>query len=219
MQIPCNDRGMRIDGDIPASFLEALRLGPGEPLRAGACARRTVTVLFSDLGGWTRLAAQLDAAALLALLNRYLGHVVPAIHAAGGYVDKFIGDGLMALFDGPSSDGALDAARGVLRGLAAFDRERAGELPLEATVGLHTGEVVIGGVGAAGRVDFTAIGETVNTAARVHGLCRRHGAAILVSDAAVAALRAPARYTLAVVDPAAQLKGLPAPVALHRLAP
>jgi adenylate cyclase len=123
------------------------------------------------------------------LTNLYLGLVVEAVETTGGYVDKFIGDAVMALWGAPLPDpdhaasaarGALRALGGVMRAKAAADRR--GEPSYAIKIALNTGPAVIGNVGAAKRYNYTAIGETVNVAARLESAlslrvrhCRRSG--------------------------------------------
>ena len=154
--------------------------------------RRIVTVLFADLRDSTPLAEDLPAEMMVELLNAYLGALARCVLAEGGMVDKFLGDGLMAVFGvlDDSGDGAGGAARAVVqmrRAVEALNDARAldGEETINFGVGIHTGEVVFGPVGLPGRSDYTAIGDTVNTAARLSGLCREYGVdAILSSETA-----------------------------------
>jgi adenylate cyclase len=155
--------------------------------------RRIVTVLFADLRDSTPLAEDLPAETMVELLNAYLGALARCVLAEGGMVDKFLGDGLMAVFGvlDDSGDGASGAARAVLqmrRAVQALNdaRAAAAEEPVSFGVGIHTGEVVFGPVGLPGRSDYTAIGDTVNTAARLSGLCREYSVdAILSNETAV----------------------------------
>jgi len=154
--------------------------------------RRIVTVLFADLRDSTPLAEDLSAENMVELLNAYLGALARCVLAEGGMVDKFLGDGLMAVFGvlDDSGDGASSAARAVLqmrRAVQALNDARTamGEDLVSFGVGVHTGEVVFGPVGLPGRSDYTAIGDTVNTAARLSGLCREYAVdAILSSETA-----------------------------------
>ncbi len=161
---------------------------------------RTVTVLFSDLKGFTELTRRRSAAGETELhvrqLNRYLGAMVEVITAHGGTVDKFIGDAVMAVCGSPVSRGAeQEAAAAVRCALAMRTRLEAlngdwrdqGLEPLASGVGLASGEVLAGQIGSPQRLEFTVIGDTVNLASRLESLTRRLETAVCI-DAATAAL-------------------------------
>jgi class 3 adenylate cyclase len=163
--------------------------------RRQAGERRIVTVLFADLRDSTPLAEDLSAENMVELLNAYLGALARCVLAEGGMVDKFLGDGLMAVFGvlEDSGEGAGSAARAVIqmrRAVQALNDTRAamGEEAVSFGVGIHTGEVVFGPVGLPGRSDYTAIGDTVNTAARLSGLCREYGVDAILSNETAARL-------------------------------
>lgn len=156
-------------------------------LRAG---KRDVAVLFADLKGFTTLSEQLDPAVLVDILNGYFEAMSAAIGARHGRVAKFMGDGLMALFGAitPNPWLAVDAVRAALDMHAALagynDSLRARGLPaLSFGVGVHRGEVVAGVIGSRALMEFTVIGDVVNTASRVEGLTRLHDAGVIVTDA------------------------------------
>lgn len=141
--------------------------------------RRLVTVLFSDIRGFTSRSEGQPPEATIDFLNEYFEEMVTAVHAHGGTIDKFIGDGLMAFFgapterDEPGAD-AFEAAKEMLVRLERLNvrlRERGLE-PVEIGIGLHTGDVVIGHVGSKARHEYTVIGDTVNTASRLEGLSK-----------------------------------------------
>jgi class 3 adenylate cyclase len=157
--------------------------------------RRIVTVLFADLRDSTPLAEDLSAENMIELLNAYLGALARCVLAEGGMVDKFLGDGLMAVFgvlddSGEGADGAARAVIQMRRAVQALNDTRAatGEDSVSFGVGVHTGEVVFGPVGLPGRSDYTAIGDTVNTAARLSGLCREFGVDAIFSNETAARL-------------------------------
>ncbi len=157
--------------------------------------RREVTVMFADLSGFTALSGRLGPEELMELTNLYLGLVVEAVEATGGCVDKFIGDAVMALWGAPlpDPDHAASAARGALRALAGVMRakaeaDRRGEPGYTIKIALNTGPAVIGNVGAAKRYNYTAIGETVNVAARLESVPEDYGCAIVVGPATAAAI-------------------------------
>ncbi|MFN7134300.1 MAG: adenylate/guanylate cyclase domain-containing protein, partial [Myxococcales bacterium] len=149
---------------------------------------RTATVLFSDIRGFTALAEQRSAPEVVKLLNRYLDAMVEVLVAEGATIDKFIGDAVVATFGVPVSREddarrAVRAALAMLERLEALNATRpAGEPALEIGIGLHTGEVVAGNIGSARKMEYTVIGDTVNTAARIEQLTKHFGAALLISD-------------------------------------
>jgi len=135
---------------------------------------RAVTILFSDLEGYTAYARDRPAAETAAYLNELLSRIGPAIEASGGTIDKYIGDGLMAFWGAPDSipDHARIACQGALavaKEVETFNIERQarGLHACRMRIGLHTGTVLVGNIGFAGRVDYTVIGEAVNVASRL----------------------------------------------------
>jgi len=143
--------------------------------------RRTVTVLFADLRDSTAIAETMSGPEVVAFLNSYVGSMATAVFSEGGMIDKFLGDGLMAVFGvlPDSSQGAAPAARAALRiraCLADLNQLRESESlpPVHHGVGIHTGEVVLGAVGIAERSDYTAVGDTVNTASRLEALTKQY---------------------------------------------
>lgn len=157
-----------------------------------------VTVLFSDIRGFTTLSEQLTAHEVVEMLNAYFTRVCAPILAEGGTVDKFIGDAVMAVFGSPvrhpdHARRALRAALGMAHAAADFrgwmqSRFQGRELPdFGIGIGLHTGEAVIGDIGTPKRREFTAIGDTVNAASRLEGATKELGCVIVASEATVQA--------------------------------
>jgi adenylate cyclase len=166
----------------------------GAELRLGG-ERREVTVMFADLSGFTALSSRLAPEELMELTNLYIGLVVEAVETTGGYVDKFIGDAVMALWGAPlpDPDHAASAARGALRALAGVMQAKAeadsrGEPGYTIKIALNTGPAVIGNVGAAKRYNYTAIGETVNVAARLESVPEDYACAIVVGPGTAASI-------------------------------
>lgn len=151
-------------------------------------ARREVCVLFSDIRGFTRRSEGQAPEAVIAFLNRYFTAMVEAIHAHGGTLDKFIGDGIMAFFGAPAprTNAAQDAfacAREMLTRLDALNQELAAEgiEPIRIGIGLHRGEVLVGHIGSETRHEYSAIGDPVNVASRLESLTKEVGYPIVVS--------------------------------------
>ncbi|WP_431854684.1 adenylate/guanylate cyclase domain-containing protein [Azospirillum sp.] len=141
---------------------------------------RVVTVLFTDIRGFSRLAEHLGAADTAALLNDHFTQVAACIEAEDGTVDKFIGDSIMAFWGAPDEQAdhaarALRAAHAIARAIHADNRERAarGQPPIRVSIGLHSGPVVVGNIGSASRINYTIVGDTVNVTARVEELASR----------------------------------------------
>lgn len=153
---------------------------------------RPVAILFSDIRGFTPLAAQMDPCELVALLNRYFAVMVQPILAQQGTIDKFIGDAIMAEFGTPlfrdaqtEALAAIRAALGMRAALKTLQTQLQAEgLPsFEHGVGIHFGSVVAGNLGSPQRLEYTVIGDAVNVAARIEGLTKTVGWDIVISDA------------------------------------
>ena len=152
--------------------------------------RKELTVFFSDIVGFTSVSEQLDPDRLTALLAVYLEEMSGEILQRGGTVDKYIGDSIMAFWGAPRSHEtpALSACRTALANQARLEDlrvgwEQEGLPPLRARIGLHIGEAIVGNFGSPRRLDYTAIGDTVNIASRLEGLNRFYGTEILISEA------------------------------------
>ena len=187
----------------------------------GAPDAQELTVLFSDIRDFTTMSGALPPADVVRLLNEYYGHMVEKIFQHGGTLDKFIGDGIMAYFGAPLADAdhalhALDCALAMLDELARLNagRDRARRARrLRIGIGLHTGVAVVGDIGSpARRLDYTAIGDTVNVASRIEGLTKEAGTPVLVS--AATRDRVGTRYAWRALPPMS-LRGKSEPIALY----
>ena len=154
----------------------------GQEARLGGETTR-LTVFFSDVVGFTSLAEQMSPEDLVASLGRYLDRMDTTIHGHGGIVDKYIGDAVMAFWDAPIRPEEHPERQAGLAALACLQVTESGEdKPLQANIGLHTGEAVVGNIGSPRRLNYTAIGDAVNVASRIEGLNRVYGTRILVSE-------------------------------------
>jgi adenylate cyclase len=166
--------GTFVDRDVAAHILASPEALAGEEVE--------VTVLFCDVRGFTSFAEQAPAPEVVQTLNDLFTLAVPTVSRHGGHVDKFVGDGLMAVFGAPRrfsdhADRALAAACEV----ADSVQERLGNR-LEIGIGLNSGNVVAGSIGAAGRLEYSVIGDTVNVAARVEAATRETGDVVLLTE-------------------------------------
>jgi class 3 adenylate cyclase len=159
-----------------------------------------VTVLFSDVRGFTRFAEALAPDVLVETINRYFGHMTRCVEHFGGRVDKFIGDAVMAIFaarPGPTghADRAVEAALYMQAELSHFNRSLpSGVGPLRMGIGLHAGTVVAGLLGSPRKRSYTVIGDVVNTASRVEGMTKVLGAPIVVTSEVVRRMTDAARF-------------------------
>lgn len=165
---------------------------------------QTITVLFADIRGFTRISEHAPPEKIVGLLNRYFSAMTDIIFAHGGTLDKYLGDGLMALFGAPTTtpedaSNALNAAVAMQRRIIGFNKELRDEglTEIGVGIGLHTGEVTVGYIGSERRSEYTAIGDAVNTASRLESNAR--GGEILISE--VTAKAAGNRYKLNKRDP------------------
>ncbi len=179
------DRRRGLERFLPAEVVE--RVVSGDFLRLNG-ERRIVTVLFADLRNSTSLAEHLSAAEVVELLNAYVGALARSVFLHGGMLDKFLGDGLMAVFGilddaSDGADAAIGAALEMRKAVTIVNASREVRgLPIAFGVGIHTGEVILGAIGLPNRSDFTAIGDAVNTTARLEQLCKQFHVDIVASD-------------------------------------
>jgi adenylate cyclase len=165
-----------------------------EPLGAGR--RETVAVLFADMVGFTRMAEVMAPEDVLELLREFHTRMTAQIFESGGIVDQYMGDGIFSVFVPTATPNdaasALNCAEMMLQALECWNEERTrkGEPHLDIGIGLNYGPVVLGDVGGEHSMAFTAIGDTVNTSARLQALTRSLGTPLVVGDAVIRAIRA-----------------------------
>jgi class 3 adenylate cyclase len=161
------------------------------PLRRGVGETIQAALLFADLRGFTALSESNPPSEVISALDAWFDRIALAVQAFGGEVLKFMGDGVLAIFPVAGSTprsacrAALSAVAAARAGMAHLDeaRQQKGLAPLPFGVALHLGEILWGNIGAADRLDFTAIGHAVNLVSRLEGLCRPLDKAVLISGA------------------------------------
>jgi adenylate cyclase len=190
------------------------------PLRRNVGETIQAALLFADLRGFTALSEANPPAMVISALDAWFDRIAGAVHAFGGEVLKFIGDGMLAIFpvtgEAPRSacDAALRAVTAARAGMAHLDQERSkrGLPPLPFGAALHLGAILWGNIGAADRLDFTAIGPAVNLVSRLEGLCKPLGKTVLVSGALAAETDTPL-----VALGSHELRGIASPCAVFTL--
>jgi class 3 adenylate cyclase len=169
------------------------------PLRRGIGETIEAALLFADLRGFTAMSESSRPSAVISALDAWFDRIALSVHAFGGEVLKFMGDGVLAIFPvgGGTPRGACDSALSAVgaarAGMAHLDetRRQQGLAPLPFGIALHLGEILWGNIGAADRLDFTAIGPAVNLVSRLEGLCRPLDKPVLISGAFAAATPTP----------------------------
>ena len=205
-----------VDDNVISQILETPNLTLGGE-------KRHVAVLFSDIFNFTTRSESMPPERLVSHLNRYLSRMVEAIQSNHGMIDKFMGDGIMAIFGAPLVDEEpeVNAVRASLAMIEALEKlnpelEREGIEPIRIGVGIHCGEAIVGNIGSRSRLEYTAIGDVVNTASRIEGLTRKLDGAILTSSQVYEAIRhaIPAEFAAEV-----PVKGKSAPIRVYRVQP
>jgi predicted ATPase/class 3 adenylate cyclase len=182
---------------VPLEFLNLLEKSSITDLELGSGITRTMTILFSDIRGFTSMSEQMDPKEAFSFLNDYLGTMEPIIKRNNGFIDKFMGDGIMALFPG-NADDAVDCCLEMMTALEKFNNDR--ETPVEIGMGLNTGSMMLGTVGGKDRMDGTVISDAVNVASRLEQLTKEFSVQLLVSSETVIGLKNPSKYNISKVD-------------------
>jgi predicted ATPase/class 3 adenylate cyclase len=186
---------------VPAQFLRALGHHDIETVGLGDHVAKELSILFSDIRNFTTMVETMTPAESIGFINDYLKRMDMAIVDCGGFVDSYLGDGIMALFDA-DADRAVQGAVGMLRALGPLnhDRSRRGQPPVRTGIGIHTGSVMLGTIGGESHLKCGVIGDAVNVASRVEGLTKRYGVSILITSHTVGRLQDPAAYRTRQVD-------------------
>lgn len=183
--------------------------------------RRVMTVLFSDIRGFTTLAHAMDAEALVALLNEYLAAMTQIVFRHDGVLDKYVGDAVMAFWGAPVEQ-PDHARRAVLAALEMVDRlielredwRRRGVPQLDIGVGINTGEMIVGNTGSSEHLSYTVLGDAVNVASRLEGLSKQYHVRLVVGEATREAAGPDLLYRFLDV---VEVKGRPAPLPIYEI--
>ena len=174
---------------VPREFLQHLARKSLNEVRLGDHVQKTMSVLFSDIRDFTKLSEALTPQQNFNFLNSYLRNVNPIIRTHRGFIDKYIGDAIMALFPETPMD-ALQAAVELQQAVVKYNegRRAAGYVPISIGIGIHRGELILGTIGEDARMQTTVIADAVDTAAHLEELTKMFGVSLLISGAVVAGL-------------------------------
>ena len=192
---------------VPNQFLSFLGCDSIVNVKLGDAIELEMSILFSDIRDFTTLSEQMTPQENFKFINSYLSRMEPLIVENHGFIDKYIGDAIMALFS-EGADDAVKAGIAMVHTLAEYNQFRAsvGYIPVQIGVGINTGSLILGIVGGCNRMDGTAIGDAVNLASRIESLTKNYGVALLITQHTFDRLTNPADYAIRVVD-RVQVKG------------
>ncbi len=200
---------------VPTEFIRSLGKSNLTELKLGDLAEKVVTVFFSDIRNYTGLSETMTPAENFRFVNSYAGRMGPIIQSHQGFVNQYLGDGIMAIFQ-HAADDALLASIAMQHRMVNYNAERVaqGRRPIRVGMGLHTGQLVMGIIGDERRTDAATISDTVNTASRMETLTKTLGAQILLSEQSVSSLQRPEDYRLRYLGKV-KVKGKKAPVGVY----
>ncbi|MCF8387484.1 MAG: adenylate/guanylate cyclase domain-containing protein, partial [Bacteroidales bacterium] len=186
---------------VPKQFLEYLGKESIADISLGDQVQQEMTVLFCDIRNFTTISEDMTPRENFNFLNNYLGYMEPIIRRNKGFVDKYIGDSIMALFSQRAED-ALNAAIEMRIKLVEFNQvmEQFGKPPISNGFGIHTGNLMLGIVGGEGRMDGTVISDAVNLSSRLEGLNKLYGGSIIISEDTLIRINDPSHYNYRFLD-------------------
>ena len=196
---------------VPIEFLHRLGKSEIEDITLGDVSREELSILFSDIRSFTSLSETMTPDENFRFLNSYLKHIGPIIAGNGGFIDKYIGDAIMALFSGNKigvADDAVAAAVGMIEQLKDYNkhRQKSGYRPITIGIGIHTGPLMLGTIGFEKRMENTVIGDTVNLASRVEELTKEYGTPIIITAITYQQLVSSTQFLVRQLD-TVQIKG------------
>jgi class 3 adenylate cyclase len=205
-----------IERFVPRPFLAMIGKPSIMSVKLGDNRRLNMTVMFSDIRNFTGLSEEMTPDENFAFINSYLARMGPVIRAHHGFIDKYIGDAIMALFE--HADDALRAGLAMLDTLRRFnaDRQAAGLAPIAIGIGLNSGSLMLGTIGETDRMDGTVISDAVNLASRIETLTKTYGISLLISQNTYAELTTPKAHDIRPID-VVVVKGKTRPVAIYEV--
>ena len=185
---------------VPHEFLECLEKDQVTDIQIGDHTRTNMSILFSDIRAFTSFSEKMTPAENFQFLNDYLEVMGPIIRQEGGFIDKYIGDAIMALF-GQQADDALRAAISMQKQLHEYNRTRhSQETPIKTGIGINSGPLMLGTIGENHRMEGTVIGDAVNLASRIESITKFYKVPILTSQNTLSQLEEPSQFALRMID-------------------
>lgn len=211
------DAGRAYRRFLPFHFLQLLGKAGISNIRLGDNVEKSMTILFSDIRDFTSLSESMTPRENFSFINGYLKEMEPILYQSHGFIDKYIGDAIMALFPARADD-ALCAALGMLSRLRRFNaaRRRNGIPAIQIGIGLNTGLAMAGAVGGLHRLETTVIGDAVNLASRIESLTKIYGVPLLIGEHVLYSLEDPSAHDIRFVD-RVRVKGKAQPQSVYEV--
>ncbi len=202
---------------VPRQFLHFLHKESIVDAKLGDSVQAAMSILFADIRSFTSMSESMSPQENFDFINSYLRQVGPVIRQHNGFIDKYIGDAIMALFP-ETADDAVGAAIEMQKQVAIYNeyRRNNGYLPIAIGIGIHSGSLMLGIIGEEERIDSTVIADAVNLASRLEQLTKLYGAGVIVSVQTLSQLDDPQKYTCRFLD-RVTIRGKQAPVAIFEI--
>ncbi|MDM8567086.1 cache domain-containing protein, partial [Candidatus Halobeggiatoa sp. HSG11] len=202
---------------VPHEFLKFLNKESIVDIKLGDHIEKEMTILFSDIRGFTSISEQMTPQENFDFINIYLSKMAPIIEQHQGFIDKYIGDAIMALFP-KEADEAVQAGINMLHVLAKYNltRGRPERPKLKIGVGIHTGDLMLGTIGVKNRMDGTVISDAVNLASRIESITKAYEATLLISEDTYFNLIDASKYSIRTID-RVKVKGKSEPVTIYEV--
>ncbi len=186
---------------VPRQFLQFLNKESIVDVKLGDHVQKEMSVLFADIRDFTTLSESMTPSDNFKFINAFLSRMEPAITEHNGFIDKYIGDAIMALFSGEADD-AVKAAIAMREQLTKYNQHRvnSGYIPIQVGIGINTGSLMLGTVGGYNRMDGTVISDTVNLASRIEDLTKTYRVSLLISHQTFLRLQDSSRYAIRLVE-------------------
>ena len=202
---------------VPSELLDLLHKKTITDVQLGDHVEEKMSILFSDIRSFTTISEKMTPEETFNFINNYLGQMGPLVRMHRGFIDKYIGDAVMAIFN-KSADDAIQASIAMLHLLQDYNKFQTtnGNNPIHIGIGINTGMLTLGTVGEKNRMEGTVISDSVNLASRIEGMTKVYGASILISKYTFQNLSEPSKYSLRIIDQVIA-KGKTKPVLIYEV--
>ncbi len=202
VNIDLRELNVSLEKFVPKEVLQLLSIDSISTIKLGKSVKREMTVLFSDIRSFTSLSEKMSPEENFEFINSYLKQMGPIVRQHNGFIDKFIGDAIMALFKGEGEDAILAGIQ-MLKELKEYNEKHRNthfRPPLEIGIGVHAGEMMFGTIGENNRMETTVISDTVNLASRIESITKFYGVGFLISEYIYESLDFPEKFKIRYID-------------------